>query len=332
MARASSERHGTFGVEDGFGARGRLSLAGASASGDAGRRVGFFGSLSHAKVKVKVSGITFWLVRLGFLETVFLLEGLNGVQNHEGNHGVRGDANVVRRETGVKLEGTAGSHRLAAAVDETGERKLAIRTRLLLLQLSLDVVKRKGEEGGKEAGDGGGAERRRETSDVVLLHHFLGLVVGREHTHVERHGANRGGTRTGEESADTVLLHNIHESVTDAVVVASLIRRKRTIRLHTNERKIRRRTNERTQTTRGQTSASLLSQAQVSTVVLFLEHLHELRVQTETRRRVRRLAKQARRETRVKRAETFVLNDGRRSADRTSRGSELKANLDDCLR
>jgi hypothetical protein len=75
-----------------------------------------------------------------------------------------------------------------------------------------------------------------------------------------------------------------------------------------------------------------LSQAQVGTVVLFLEHLHELRVQTETRRRVRRLAKQARRETSVKRAETFVLNDRRRSADRTSRGSELKANLDDCLR
>ena len=283
--------------------------------------------------KVKVSGITCWLlVRLEFLEAVLLLEVLNGVQNHEGNHGVRGDANVVRRETSVKLERTAGSHRLAAAIHETVERKLAIRTRLLLLQLSLDVIERKGEEGGKETGDGGGAERRRETGDVVLLHHFLGLVVGREHTHVERHGANRGGTRTGEESADTILLHNIHESVADAVVVAALIRRKRTIRLHTNERKIRRRTDERAQTTRSQTSASLLSQAQVGTVVLFLELLHELRVQTETRRRVRRLAKQTRRETRVKRAETFILNDGRRRTDRTTRGSELKANLDDCLR
>ena len=123
---------------------------------------------------------------------------MDRVERHQSEHGVRSDSNVIRRETGVKLERTAARHGFPAAVHEAFERHRAIRVRLLLLQLRLDVIERQREEGGEETGDRGRAERGRETGDLVRRHHFLGLVVRREHAHVQRHRANARRPGAGE--------------------------------------------------------------------------------------------------------------------------------------
>ena len=62
---------------------------------------------------------------------------------------------------------------------------------------------------------------------ALFRHHLLRLVVGREHTHVERHRAH--GRRTGarEQSTDSILFQDVDQRVPDASVVSSLIRRQR---------------------------------------------------------------------------------------------------------
>ena len=116
----------------------------------------------------------------------------------------------------------------------------------------------------------------------------------------------------------------------DAFIVATLIRRQRTVRLHANERQIRRRTDDGAQTARRQPRARLLRQRQVLTLIRFLQRVDELRVQPQSRRRVRRLSQQARGQSGVQRAEAFVLHDRRRRPDRSPRRPELQSNLDDC--
>ena len=172
------------------------------------------------------------------------------------------DADVVGGEPGVELEGSARGHRLGAAVAEALERESSVGEGLLLLELGLDVVEGEGEEGREETGDGRRAEGGGETGDAVLLHHLLGLVVGREHAHVERHGANGGGAGAREEAADALLLDGVRERVDDAGVVATLGDGEGLIGLHADQGEIRGGAEDGAKTAGGETGASFLREGQ----------------------------------------------------------------------
>ena len=88
------------------------------------------------------------------------------------------------------------------------------------------------------------------------------LVVGGQHAHVERHGADDGGAGPPEQAGHALLADNPGEGVADALVVAPPLGGQGRVRLHADERQIRRGPDQGPQTSGRQASQSLLPQWQ----------------------------------------------------------------------
>ena len=142
------------------------------------------------------------------------------------------------------------------------------------------------------------------------LDHLLGLVVGRQHAHVERHRPHHSWPGTPEQPPGAFLADDASERVADALVVAALVGGERRVCLHPDQRKVGRGTHERAQTPRGEPRPCLLVQRQRLAVGhAFLQSLGQRGEDAEARRRVCRLAEEPRREAAVEARDAGLLDD-----------------------
>ena len=105
---------------------------------------------------------------------------------------MRRNAHIVRAEATVQPQRALLPDNLLEAIDHTAVRQTPIGTPLLLLQASLDKVKRQAEERCEEPS----RRRRRESlharAQTSVLQLVLGLGEERQLAEVQRHGADDG--------------------------------------------------------------------------------------------------------------------------------------------
>mmetsp|Transcript_122686 Transcript_122686/g.333162 ORF Transcript_122686/g.333162 Transcript_122686/m.333162 type:complete len:367 (+) Transcript_122686:204-1304(+) len=258
-------------------------------------------------------------------------QGLDVVLGDQCDHGVRGDAHVERGETGIEAERPSFLHRLHSAV----ERALVLqlpgdRVRLLLLHLRLHVVERQREEGREEACDRRCAERQRRSAHAVALQHVLAGGVKRQHAEVQGHGARRRGDPARHQARGAVTLDDERHGREDVGVTGALRHRLHAVRLHADERQVRRVPHNGCESASSQRTPCVLGKAQR------LSRLLDLRgedvEQAQARARVHHLSREASRQARVERRETLVLEhiagDRHRSSGLRRACKQLDADLD----
>ena len=158
---------------------------------------------------------------------VCLGNALNGNQN---DHGVRCASAVVGREATEEAQRSLLLEDLDGTVRHTTVGHLSgLRDGLLCHQSRLDQIERQAEQGGREAGNGRGTHLGGKSGSVrhgiieQLGHHFLGLIVARQHTNVHGHTAEDVGRQALVESTDALLLGRSDERVEHILIVSAIL-------------------------------------------------------------------------------------------------------------
>lgn len=163
-----------------------------------------------------------------------------------------------RSETSVETEETLLLGNRHRAVERATIGQLSVGALGLLLESGLDKVEGQAEERGKEAGNAGGAEVAQcllslvALKQSVLAHLSLGLGVEGELAKVECHGAGNSRKTSVPERQNTLGLGNPAEGVDDGGVVFSFGEGAESVRLHADQGKIARVSQNSSETTGSQ--------------------------------------------------------------------------------
>lgn len=252
---------------------------------------------------------------------------------------MRSDPHIVCAKAAIESQPPFLLHHLARAIQHTLVRQLARRRiALLLLQPSLDKVKRQREETGEETRDRRSGERlrlRRQTR--VLLE--LGLALGEEGqlTHVQGHRPDDRGQSARPERRQTFLLGDADQRVKDGAVVGASLGRFEAVGLHTHEGQIGRVTDHRGDTAGRETRDGALGKGDLAVLLLGarVQLLDERVKETQTGGSVDGLSEETCRETGVKVHDLAggddLLGDTQSGRPGTGAGTfagELQAHLD----
>lgn len=248
---------------------------------------------------------------------------------------MRAYTEVVGGETGPEAFYALLGHRLLSAVHDAGVRQFAIGASLLLLHLGLNVVEGKRANSGGDGGNHGATELDLPGSSGWAhgcRGDVLGSLIRHEHAHVEGGGSKHGGSSASPQFGDTLLGNDAGEGIEDVLVVAALGLRKSRVSLHPDEGQIAGVSNEGTEGASEEGGASALEGTQVLTVVLvYLNPLSEVKVDTETESAIDDLPEKGRVKTVVEplhatcTVDLFGDVDGRGAA--TALRAELNAHL-----
>ena len=253
----------------------------------------------------------------------------------ESNDGVGSDTEVVGGETGPESGNTLFGGSLADAVEHVRIRHGAIGQSLLFLHFSLDVIEGKGAAGGDHGGDHGGTNLDLEGGGIgasSLGDTLFALFVGHKHTNVKRNGSSHGGDGASPESSHTFVFHNSLESIDDILVVAALLNGEGSVSLHANKSEIAGVSNERSKGASNEGAVGLLTGAQVLDVVILLQFLGQVEVDSKTEGSVDGLSEEGGVKTAVELLGATglvdLLGNGDGGSGATALGSELDSNLD----
>ena len=156
------------------------------------------------------------------------------------------------------------------------------------------------------------------------LQHLLGLVVGRQHAHVERHRPHHRGAGAPEEPAGPFLADDARQRVADALVVAALRGGQRRVRLHPDQRQVGGGAHQGSQAPGGEPRTGLLVQGQRLAVGhALLEGLGQRVKDPEAGRGVRGLAQEPRGKAAVEARDARFLDALRRDGELRGERSSL---------
>jgi hypothetical protein len=253
--------------------------------------------------------------------------------SQEGDNGVRSDTEVVGGETSPETGNTLTGNRLLEAVHDGLVRKDNIGTGLLLLDLGLDVVEGEGCARGGDTGEHGG-------NNLDLELRVLGSgggellsdgIVRDEHGHVESGGSGHGGHSSLPKSSDSFLGGGTLEGIENTVVVSALSLGESRVGLHADEGEIHGVSDEGSETSSSERGTGFLENGGVTTVVLLLEVLNQVEVDTKSEGTVDNLSQKSSIDSLVEFLNTTVSvdllddRDGRGAA--SSFSSELETDL-----
>lgn len=244
------------------------------------------------------------------------------------------DTEVVSRETSPETGNTLTSNRFLEAVHDVLVRKDTIGAGFLFLNLGLDVVEREGcdrssdtREHGRDNLDLEGRVIRSGGSQLLS-----DGIVRDEHGHVESRGSGHGGRDSLPKSSDSFLGGSTLNGIENSSIVSAFSDRESSVGLHTDEGEIHGVTDEGSETSSGERSSGFLADRGVTTVVLLLEVLNQVEVDTKTKGSVDNLSQQSSIDSLVEFFNTTILEDlfgdtdGRSATSRFS--SELETDLD----
>lgn len=229
--------------------------------------------------------------RLFLFHVVLSEELVKLFQEDEGENGVRSETEEVRSESLPESKESLLTDELldtihAATVFATPRSERGRLRRLHHLETSLDDIDGQRDDGTEETGSEGGDDV--ETQTVLLeemppiLVEFLGLGVTSELSGIEDHGTNDGGSGSLPERLDSLLLADAVDSLNTVGVSTTLFGRKTVISGSTDQRNLRRVSNDSSAGSSDHSTEHLLHEVDLA-VVLLLHVVQTARIHSHTR-------------------------------------------------